>query len=131
MGEERAISNQHSDGRKTKRGTNPASIANLTRGSRKGIPNKVTAEAKEVIAEAAQGLGGVERLIDWAKESPENETKFWATIYPRLIPVTVANAPGESFRVTQADEDASTFRSRISTLIATGAATGGTGSTQH
>lgn len=58
------------------------------RGGRpKGSPNKVSKAAKEAIAEAAEKLGGVDRLVTWAQEAPENERAFWATIYPKLIPV--------------------------------------------
>lgn len=123
--------NRHSDDEKPKRRINPTSLANLTGGSRKGVPNKITAEAKQVIAEAAEGLGGVARLIEWAKEDPDNEAKFWGTIYPRLIPVTVANAPGESFRIEQVNEDADAFRRRLLSHVAAGAATSGTVGTQH
>ena len=66
---------------------------NLTRrgaGRPKGSPNKVNKAAKEAIAEAAEKLGGVNRMVNWAKEAPENERAFWATIYPKLIPVQVA-----------------------------------------
>ena len=37
---------------------------------------------------AAQGLGGVDRLITWAQEAPENERVFWGTVYPKLLPLT-------------------------------------------
>lgn len=66
---------------------------NLTRrgaGRPKGSPNKVSKAAKEAIAEAAEKLGGVDRLVSWAQEAPENERAFWATIYPKLIPLQVA-----------------------------------------
>jgi hypothetical protein len=59
-------------------------------GRPKGVGNKTTQTAKEAIALAAEGLGGVNRLIDWAKEDPLNERAFWSTIYPKLIPVQVA-----------------------------------------
>lgn len=59
-------------------------------GRPKGSPNKVGKAAKEAIAEAAEMLGGVERLASWAKEAPENEKAFWSTIYPKLIPVQIA-----------------------------------------
>ena len=68
---------------------------NLTRkgaGRPKGSPNKVSKAAKEAIAEAAEKLGGVDRLVNWAKEAPENERAFWATIYPKLIPVQLSGA---------------------------------------
>ncbi len=60
------------------------------RGRPKGSVNKVGKEAKDVIAAAAAELGGQKRLVDWAKASPENEKAFWATIYPKLLPLTVA-----------------------------------------
>lgn len=59
-------------------------------GKPKGATNKTTRAAKEAIAAAAEGLGGVQRLIDWAKEDPLNERAFWSSIYPKLIPVTLA-----------------------------------------
>lgn len=63
---------------------------NAGKGRTPGIPNKTTRAAKEAIAAAAEGLGGVDRLIEWAKEDPLNERTFWGTIYPKLIPVTLA-----------------------------------------
>jgi hypothetical protein len=68
-------------------------------GRPKGAVNKTTLAAKEAIALAAEGLGGTDRLIDWAKEDPANERAFWTTIYPKLIPVQVANADDEEFRL--------------------------------
>lgn len=59
------------------------------RGRPAGAQNKVSKEAKQAIAEAAEALGGVDRLVDWAKEAPENEKAFWTTVYPKLIAVTV------------------------------------------
>lgn len=69
---------------------------NLTRKGRgrpKGSKNKVSAEAKQVIAEAAEGLGGSERLLTWAKADPANEKAFWTQIYPKLVALTVAGDP--------------------------------------
>lgn len=64
-------------------------------GRPKGSRNKTTAAAKAVIAEAAERLGGVDRLVVWAKEAPENERAFWASIYPKLLPLQV-NGSGEN-----------------------------------
>ena len=75
------------------KGTRPP---NAGKGRPSGVPNKVTTAAKDAIAMAAEGLGGVDRLIVWAKEDPLNERAFWSSIYPKLIPVTLAgekNAP--------------------------------------
>jgi hypothetical protein len=59
-------------------------------GRPKGALNKTTTAAKEAIAMAAEGLGGTDRLVAWAQEDPLNERAFWANIYPKLIPVTLA-----------------------------------------
>lgn len=70
-------------------------------GRPKGSVNKVGKEAKEVIAAAAEQLGGWTRLVDWAKEDPANERAFWATIYPKLLPLTVAGDPEAPLRSVQ------------------------------
>jgi len=59
-------------------------------GKPKGALNKTTKEAKAAIAMAADKLGGVERLVAWCKEDEKNERIFWGTVYPKLIPVTLA-----------------------------------------
>ena len=110
--------NRQSDGEMPTRKVNPASMANLKGGSRKGVPNKVTAAAKSVIAEAAEKLGGVQRLVDWAKEDPENESKFWATIYPKLIPMQVTGEDGAPIRYEQVQTDADAFARTIASLAA-------------
>lgn len=58
-------------------------------GSRKGKVNKTTQLAKEAIALAAEGLGGTDRLIEWAQEDPLNERAFWTSIYTKLLPLQV------------------------------------------
>jgi len=62
---------------------------NAGKGRPKGATNKTTTQAKEAIALAAEGLGGTERLIAWAQEDPKNESVFWSSIYPRLVPLDV------------------------------------------
>lgn len=63
-------------------------------GRPKGSPNKTTAAAKDAIAQAAAELGGANRLVSWAKEDPKNEHAFWATIYPKLLPLQVSGEGG-------------------------------------
>jgi len=63
-------------------------------GRPKGSPNKIGKAAKDAIAEAADALGGSERLVNWAKEDPLNERAFWATIYPKLLPLQVSGEGG-------------------------------------
>ena len=69
-------------------------------GRPKGSPNKLAKAAKDAIAEAAEQLGGVNRIVEWAKENPQNEKAFWSTIYPKLIPVQVTGEGGGPLAVT-------------------------------
>jgi hypothetical protein len=62
-------------------------------GKPKGALNKTTRAAKEAIALAAEGLGGAERLEEWARSDPLNERAFWTQIYPKLLPLTVNGDP--------------------------------------
>lgn len=81
---------------------NKIEVENLTRkgaGRPKGSPNKLGKAAKDAIAEAAEKLGGTDRLAAWASESPENEKAFWATIYPKLIPVQVTGEDGGALQI--------------------------------
>ncbi len=58
-----------------------------TGGRKKGTPNKINANARTAVAIAAEKLGGVDRLVAWAKEAPENERAFWVQVYPKLVPL--------------------------------------------
>lgn len=71
-------------------------------GRPKGGHNQTTKIAKEAIVLAAEGLGGVERLIAWAKESEKNEHAFWTTIYPKLLPLQVAGSLDHAVTVSGA-----------------------------
>lgn len=64
-----------------------------TDGRRKSSRDKTRAIAREVIALAAERLGGVERIVAWAGEDERNERAFWSTIYPKLLPLQVAGDP--------------------------------------
>jgi hypothetical protein len=75
-----------------------ANTDNLTakgRGRPKGSPNKTSKAVKDVILEAADGLGGAQRLLEWAQSDPKNEAAFWASIYPRLLPKEVTGEGGK------------------------------------
>jgi len=74
---------------------NPANRAGRPKGSR----NKVTGAAKDMIANAAVELGGMDRLVAWAREDPLNERAFWAQIYPKLLPLQVAGESGGPLNV--------------------------------
>ena len=80
-----------SDSKKLPNTRKPPAAGN---GRPKGALNKTTKTAKEAIAIAAEKLGGADRLVEWAKEAPENERAFWATIYPKLLPLQVTGENG-------------------------------------
>ena len=69
-------------------------------GRPKGSVNRMGAAAKDVIAQAAEQLGGEQRLVDWVKEDPLNERAFWATIYPKLLPLQVYGEIGANLRIS-------------------------------
>lgn len=63
-------------------------------GRPKGSKNKIGKAAKDAIAEAAEQLGGVNRLVEWAQEDKKNEYAFWSSVYPKLLPLSVDGAVG-------------------------------------
>lgn len=63
------------------------------KGRPKGVPNKLTQSVRDAIAQAAEGLGGVEGLIAWARKDDKNEAAFWTSLYPKLLPLQVAGDP--------------------------------------
>lgn len=63
-------------------------------GRKKGQPNKITKQAKDAIMEAADALGGADRIVKWAMEDPINERAFWTQIYPKLMPLQVSGNNG-------------------------------------
>ncbi len=62
-------------------------------GKPKGAKNKTTQSAMQAIEMAAEGLGGVDRLIEWAKSDEANERVFWGSIYTKLLPLQVVGDP--------------------------------------
>ena len=67
-------------------------------GRPKGVKNRLTTAAKDSIALAAEGLGGTARLIEWAQSDPLNERAFWATIYPKLLPLQLTGEGGGAIK---------------------------------
>ncbi|WP_175740018.1 hypothetical protein [Burkholderia ambifaria] len=51
-----------------------------------GAPNKMTMDVKQSIERVAEGLGGAEGMLAWAKSDKANERIFWSNIYPRILP---------------------------------------------
>jgi len=56
--------------------------------SRKGIPNKVTAELRDMIAKALDEAGGVEYLVQQAHANPQAFLSLLGKILPRDIHVS-------------------------------------------
>tara|TARA_R110000868_G_scaffold160430_2_gene390051 strand:- start:15819 stop:16109 length:291 start_codon:yes stop_codon:yes gene_type:complete len=69
------------------------SRANLTGGSRKGVPNKVTADLKDMILGALDAAGGVQYLTERAAD-PKTAGAF-LTLVGKTLPMTV-KGPGEN-----------------------------------
>lgn len=67
-------------------------------GRPKGSRNKVSAEAKDLIAAVAEQLGGAERMLEWVQEDPQNERHFWTQIYPKLLPMKISGDPDNPLR---------------------------------
>lgn len=110
-----------------KRKAKPGFKSNLPKGpdgkplpparTRKGTPNKISRQAKEAIALAFEGIGGLPALIKWAKENKTNRMIFYTQIYTKLIPVTVQGAIEAN--VTHNDAQSAAVLERILTgLIA-------------
>lgn len=74
------------------------SRANLTGGSRKGKPNKVTAELKDMILQALEGAGGVAYLMERAND-PKTASAF-LTLVGKVLPMQVTGQNGGALQIT-------------------------------
>src|SRR4051794_9727460 len=63
----------------------PGVSGNLS-GRPAGAGNKLPTQAKEILLQAVDIMGGAARLAAWAKESPENERDLWLALFPRVLP---------------------------------------------
>ena len=70
--------------------TEPHWKANLTRGSRKGIPNRTTQNIKEAIEGAFDRLGGVDYLVKVGQSDP----RTFCALLAKLLPTKLTNADG-------------------------------------
>ena len=61
-------------------------MSKAKRGRPRGSSNRITNEAKRAILMAFDKIGGAQRLADWIRKDPANETTFWTKIFPRLLP---------------------------------------------
>lgn len=68
---------------------------NAGKGRKKGVPNKVTGELKEMILQALANAGGVEYLEKAAKNNPA----AFLTLVGKVLPLQVAGAGGGAIEV--------------------------------
>lgn len=61
-----------------------------TGGRQKGVVNKVTQSAKEMLEAAAEGAGGLATLTAFAKEKPEIFWPMWARLLPKSVDASVS-----------------------------------------
>lgn len=70
---------------------------NAGKGRVKGVPNKTTVAAKEALALAFEGVGGVPALIDWARANQTEFYKLWSKLLP--IKAELGGPDGERLRI--------------------------------
>lgn len=61
---------------------------NAGKGRKKGVPNKLTQDAKLAMEMAFAGIGGVSALTAWAKEQPTEFYKIWSRLIPKDVEVS-------------------------------------------
>lgn len=94
-----ADQNRQTADEKTKRGVSAASLANLTGGSRKGIPNKATALLKDAILQAAEKAGGKDGMIGYLQtQAAQNPGPFMALL-GKVLPMQVTGEDGGPLQV--------------------------------
>ena len=58
-------------------------------GRQAGTPNKMTAEAKEMLARCFEDIGGYEAFVKWVKSSPERLDTFYSKMWIKLLPINI------------------------------------------
>jgi hypothetical protein len=56
-----------------------------TGGRKKGTPNKTTADVREALLFAFDGIGGVPKLIEWGARHPGDFYRLWARLAPQDV----------------------------------------------
>lgn len=73
-----------------------------TGGRKKGVPNKLTADAREAMQQAFAGVGGVKTLIQWGNENLTEFFKLWGRTIPAEQKASVTH--GGKFEVVFRNE---------------------------
>jgi hypothetical protein len=76
-------------------------------GRRKGTPNRLQQGGKENISDAFFQLGGVPKMVAWAKSTPERLDMFYNNIYLRILPLQVqAETTNDRYRDVASEREA-------------------------
>lgn len=84
------MANRQTVEKKPGRGRDPASLANLTGGSRKGVPNKTTALLKDALLEAARLAGGREGLVGYLTAQAQRNPAAFLALLGKVLPLQLA-----------------------------------------
>ena len=60
-------------------------------GRKAGVPNKLSATAKQNVIDVFQNLGGVEHMTKWANENPNQFYNIYAKIMPTQTEISGAD----------------------------------------
>ena len=66
------------------------------KGRTPGVPNKITAELKDMILQALDEAGGVEYLVSCAKKNPQ----AFLTLVGKVLPLQVTGKDGQDLKLT-------------------------------
>lgn len=70
-------------------------LTNAGKGRPKGVPNKLNASVKEAIVEAFNRAGGVDYLVQVAKDDP----KTFCALVGKVIPLEVSGVNGNPIEI--------------------------------
>jgi hypothetical protein len=87
-------------------------------GRQRGTPNRISVDVRTAIEMAADKLGGVKRLVAWARRSNDNETVFWSRVWVRLLPTNVAGQVGVYTGEMPSEEESRRRMAQVIGLIA-------------
>jgi hypothetical protein len=73
-----------------------------TGGRTAGTRNKLTATAKDTIAQCAELLErNGKTLFSWVDKDEKNEFAFWTSIYPKLLPLQLTGDAENPLAITE------------------------------
>lgn len=77
------------------------SLANLTGGSRKGVPNKTTALLKDAILQAAEQAGGKDGLVGYLKTQASANPQSFLPLLGKVLPMQITGEDGGPIKITR------------------------------